>query len=163
MRPNSESFPVNIKGREIIFTCHGTLVVPDFKDVKSVAAVPFTRDGRIVAVQLQNRGTDIPGGRVDPGETTAGQTLHREVLEEGCMTLTGVELAEVVETTFSPYPTYMLIHGAWVDEMHPFSTLEGETSKGRVIISRAEFIALYKGNKDFMRRVVESAWRAVNK
>ena len=151
-----------VKGKQVRFTHKGADVLPPFRQVTSVAVVPFTEDGAIVAVRLRRRGIDLPGGHVEAGEQTPQQTMDREVLEEACMTVRDAALAEVVESDYFAQPTYMLLYGAYVDKLFAF-TPSDEASE-RVELPREAFIAQYKaGDKELMAAAIDSAWRQLQK
>jgi 8-oxo-dGTP pyrophosphatase MutT (NUDIX family) len=126
-----QSYVALIKGKQVTFKHTGASVMPPFKNVTSVSVIPFMQDGQIVAVRLRHRGIDIPGGHVEPGETTPEQTMNREVMEEACMTVKNPILAEVIESDYFEHPSFMLLYGAFVDELHNFTTTEEEMSDGR--------------------------------
>lgn len=154
------SYATLVKGKQVTFTHMGSAERPDFKYVTSVSVIPFTEDGDIVVVRLRHRGLDLPGGHVEPHETTPEQTMNREVLEEACITIKNPVLAEVIESDYFDHPSYMLLYGAFVDELHLFSTPEDEMSDGREVVTREEFIRQYEaGNKELMSRAIQTAWQ----
>lgn len=156
------SYVTSVKGKPVRFTHLGAAALPPFEQVTSVAVVPFTKAGTIMAVRLRHRGVDLPGGHVEPGELTPEETLNREVMEEACMTVRDPILTEVIESDYFEHPTYMLIYGAYVDRLLPF-TPSDEASE-RVELTREAFIAQYEaGNTELMARAVESAWRQLNR
>jgi ADP-ribose pyrophosphatase YjhB (NUDIX family) len=55
------------------------------------SALCLTGVGEVVLVRTDAGGWTIPGGRPEPGETWE-ETLHREVAEEACATVTGATL-----------------------------------------------------------------------
>ena len=157
---DSNSYSTLVKGKQVTFKHTGTSKLPDFKHVTSVSVIPFTEDGDIVAVRLRHRGLDLPGGHVEPDETTPEQTMNREVMEEACITIKHPVLAEVIESDYFDHPSYMLLYGAFVDELRPFSTPEDELSDGREIVSQEEFIRQYEaGNKELMIQAIQTAWQ----
>ena len=162
MRENN-SYTTLIKGKQVTFKHTGTAKQPPFEFVTSVSVIPFTKDGDIVAVRLRHRGLDIPGGHVEPGETAPKQTMNREVMEEACMTIKNPVLAGVIESDYFEHASYMLLYGAFVDELLPFDTPDDEMSDGREIVSQDEFIRQYEaGNKELMREVVQTAWQKLS-
>lgn len=155
-----KSYTAFVRGKQVVFTHLGTAEVPNFKHVTSVSVIPFTKDGEIVAVRLRHRGLDIPGGHVEPHETTPEQTMNREVMEEACMTIKSPLLIEAIESDYFDHPSYMLLYGAFVDELHPFATSEDEMSDGREIVSQEEFIQQYEaGSKELMGHAMQTAWQ----
>lgn len=132
--------------------------MPDFKDVTSVSAIPFTSDGDIMAVRLRHRGIDLPGGHVEAAETTPEETMNREVMEEACMTIKNPVLAEVIESDFFDHPSYMLLYGAYVDELYEF--VPSTEASERVVLSQVSFLEQYEaGDKELMRVAIETAWQ----
>ena len=149
-----------VKGKQVTFRHLGATKLPQFKFVTSVSVIPFTEDGDIVAVRLRHRGLDIPGGHVEPPETTPEQTMNREVMEEACMTIKSPVLVEVIESDYFDYTSYMLLYGAYVDELLPFDTPDDEMSDGREIVSQDEFIKQYDaGSKELMHQAILMAWK----
>jgi len=64
-------------GRVVNFLPREKGFMPPFDAVTSVSVVPFTDDGRLVAVLL-DRGIDLPGGHVQEGEQTVEEVARRE-------------------------------------------------------------------------------------
>ena len=158
---DDNSYVTSVKGKQVRFTHKDAVVLPPFQQVTSVAVVPFTKEGAIVAVRLRRRGIDLPGGHVEPGELTPEETLNREVMEEACMTVREPVLTEVIESDYFEQPTYMLIYGAYIDRLLPFTP--SEEASERVEATREAFIAQYEaGSKELMALTVERAWRLLN-
>jgi 8-oxo-dGTP diphosphatase len=136
------SYKVLIEDTLTTFTYIGTDMMPPFEQVTAVFAVPFTKEGKIVAVNLFSRGYDLPGGHVDEGEKSPEETLRREVMEEASMTICGLVLSEVIESDYcDDRVSYLLLYAAFVDEIH-------------------EFIAHYTvGDKELTRIAIEHAWK----
>ncbi|HEX8762191.1 MAG TPA: NUDIX domain-containing protein [Candidatus Saccharimonadales bacterium] len=156
----TNSYTALIKGKTVTFTHIGATAKPLFKDVTSVSVIPFTKDGDIVAVHLKHRGLDLPGGHVEPGETEAEQTIHREAMEEAGITVTHPVLIEVIESDYYEHQTYMLLYSAFVHEFHEYEPGDYEMSEGREIVSQDEFIERYEaGNKKLMKQAIQSAWQ----
>ncbi len=156
-KPNSYTTLVNSK--QVTFTHLGPVQMPPFKDVTSVSVTPFTKDGNIVAVRLRHRGIDIPGGHVEPSETTPEETLRREVMEEAHMTIQKPVLIEAIGSDYFDHPSYMLLYTAFVDKLHEF-TLTDEMSYERIILSQEDFISQYRaGDKRLMRLAVKAGWQ----
>lgn len=132
--------------------------MPPFKDVTSVSAIPFTEDGKLVVVNLRHRGLDLPGGHVEQGELSPLDTVTREVMEEACMTVKNLTLAEVIVSDYYPdRPTYMLLYAAFVNELLEFAP--NDEASERVVINQKDFISRYQaGNKDLMQEAVYRAW-----
>ena len=156
----NNSYTALIKGKQVTFKHTGTSTMPPFDQVTSVSVIPYTADGQVVAVRLKYRGLDLPGGHVEPGETTPEQTMHREAMEEACITIKDQALVEVIESDYFDHPSYMLLYAALVDELHDFVTPEAELSDAREIVSPAEFIKQYEaGDKRLMKRAIEAGWK----
>jgi 8-oxo-dGTP diphosphatase len=159
---SDNSYITLVKGRQVTFVHQGSSVMPDFKYVTSVSAIPFTESGNIIAVHLRHRGIDLPGGHVEPGELTPGETMNREVMEEACMTIRDAVLTEVIESDYFKHPSYMLLYGAYVDELFDF--VPSEEADERVELTRKDFIRQYEaGSKKLMAIAVENAWRELSK
>ena len=157
------SYQSLIKNKLVTFTYRGNSKLPAFKDVTSVAVLPFTTDGHMVIVDLYQRGLDLPGGHVEPYETTPIQTMTREIMEEASITIKAPVLVEVVESNyFEDRVSYMLIYGAFVDRYFEF--VPNSESRERVIITKKDFIERYKGNdKILMEKVIDDAWTLLGK
>ena len=158
----TNSYTTLVKGKPVTFKHIGAKIMPSFKDVTSVSVIPFTKEGNIVAVRLKHRGLDLPGGHVEPGETTPEQTMNREVMEEAGVTISSAALVEVIQSDYYDHPSYMLLYGAVVDEFHEFTATDEEMSEGREIVSQAAFIERYQaGNKELMQQAIQSAWQTL--
>ena len=157
-----KSYELSVRDKTVTFTHLGIDMIPSFYKVTSVAVIPFTKDGDLIVVNLRHRGLDLPGGHVEPNEKTPEETLRREAMEEACMTVRNPVLAEVIESDyFDDRVSYMLLYGAFVDELHNF-TPNNEASE-RLIISPEAFIQQYSaGNKPLMDVVIKSAWQLLN-
>jgi 8-oxo-dGTP pyrophosphatase MutT (NUDIX family) len=135
----------------------GAAFRPPFDKVTSVAVVPFTDEGLIVAALLQ-RGVDLPGGHVQEGERTMEEVARREALEEAGITLREVHVAEVLQSDYyGPDDlTYMVLTTAFVDEYRPFGPTE--ESQGRLTRSVEEFLERYTaGDVEGMRHLIAAA------
>lgn len=156
------SYVALVKGRRVTFMHQGARTMPDFKHVTSVSTIPFTETGNIMAVRLRHRGIDLPGGHVEPGEQTPEETMSREVMEEACMTIRNAILAEVIESDYFEHPSYMLLYGAYVDELFDF--VASDEASERIEITREDFIEQYEaGNKKLIAIAIENAWRQLSK
>ncbi|HET8863284.1 MAG TPA: NUDIX domain-containing protein [Solirubrobacterales bacterium] len=149
-----------IKGKKVNFRYLGNSVLPPAASVTSVAAVPFAEDGRIVCVELRDRGVDIPGGHVRERETVLEDAVRREVLEEASIRLAEPKLVEVIESDYygsrKEDLTYMLTFAAYVSDFLPFE--RNEESTRRVLLTDDEFIDNYRASEpEVMRRVIEHA------
>jgi len=105
-------------GRVVNFTPRENGFMPPFDAVTSVSVVPFTDDGRLVAVLL-DRGIDLPGGHVQEGERTVEEVARREAYEEARIALRNVHVTTVIQSDYygsAPKElTYMVQAAAFVD------------------------------------------------
>lgn len=152
------SYVQRINGKDVTFVSMGPDVVPAFEQVTAVAAIPFTADGKLVVVNLRHRGLDLPGGHVEPDETTPLQTMNREVMEEAYMTVRTPVLAEVIRTDFfDDRPSYIMVYGVYVDELQEF--IPSEEVSERVMIEPDQFIERYEaGDKRLAKQAIARAW-----
>ncbi len=65
------------------------------KEITAVCAFVFDKDGNILAVK-NSRGWDIPGGKVEKGESSDGAVI-REVFEEASVVVDKVQLFHIQE------------------------------------------------------------------
>ena len=150
-----------INDKLVTFTSIGVINLPPFSKVTSVCVIPFTKEGKIVAVRLKNRGLDLPGGHVEKYEKTPEETLHREVMEEAYITIKKPVLVEIIESDyFGPNPheaSYMLIYAAFVNEILDYRSTD-EMSYERVITDKSSFIDEYNaGDKKMMGDAINRA------
>ncbi len=150
-------------GRVVNFTPRENGFMPPFDAVTSVSVVPFTDDGRLVAVLL-DRGIDLPGGHVQEGERTVEEVARREAYEEARIALRNVHVTTVIQSDYygsAPKElTYMVQAAAFVDRLHPFMpTVE---SSGRIVVGVDEFLERYTaGDKGLMRHIIDAAREAL--
>lgn len=155
----SSSYTQELDGKLVTFTSLGVVDV-SFEHVTSVAAIPFTADGKLVVVRLRHRGLDLPGGHVELHETSAEQTLRREVMEESCMTVGKLVLVETIKSDYFDTPSYMQLYAVLVDELYEF--VASDEANERVIVSPDEFIAQYEaGDKELMRRAIGAGQKSL--
>lgn len=161
MDKNNSYFAV-VKGKQVVFTHKGVTALPPFKDVTSVSVIPFTASGNIIAVRLRHRGVDLPGGHVEPYEHTPEETMNREVMEEACMTIKDAILVEVIASDYFEHPSYMLLYGAYIDELFDF--VPSEEASERIEITQDDFIDQYHaGDRRLMSIAIRNAWRQLSK
>jgi len=148
-------------GRVVNFAPREKGFMPAFDAVTSVSIVPFTADGRIVAVQL-SRGIDLPGGHVQEGERTVEEVARREAYEEARIALRDIRAATVIQSDYygsAPADlTYMVQVAAFVDKLHPFTPTD--ESSGRAVIRVDEFLDRYIAvdvDKRLMRHIIDAA------
>lgn len=155
------SYIATVKDKRVTFRHKGAATTPAFKDVTSVSVIPFTASGDIVAVRLRHRGVDLPGGHVESDDRNPQETMNREVMEEAWMTVRDAILVEVIESDYFEQPSYMLLYGAYVDELFDF--VPSDEASERVEVSRDDFIERYEaGNKNLMKLAVENAWQQLS-
>jgi 8-oxo-dGTP diphosphatase len=92
---------------------------PPFERVTSVAVVPFTKDGNIVAT-LQQRGIDLPGGHVRCEDMDIYATARREAMEEARISLGDLRVACVIQSDYFGQHdlTYMVVVTGLVQQLH---------------------------------------------
>ncbi|HYD17384.1 MAG TPA: NUDIX domain-containing protein [Patescibacteria group bacterium] len=149
----------DIKGKQVNFIFLPPDTLPPIEKVTSVAVVPFTGNGEIVAALL-HRGPDIPGGHMHKGETSFEETARREAMEEAFITLGPLKTALVIQSDFygsAPEElTYMLVMTGIVTEFHDVIP-DGETL-GRKVMPVSDFLAAYTaGDPHFMAEIIEAA------
>lgn len=154
----NNSHTAQVKDKLVTFTHLGNKMLPKFEQVTSVAAIPFTNDGRLVVVNLRHRGLDLPGGHVEAHESSPEDTMSREVMEEAYMTIRDSILVDVVESNyFEDRKSYMLLYAVYVDELKEF--IPNDESSERVIISAEDFIQQYTAwDKALMKDAITRGW-----
>lgn len=150
---------IQVKGKSVNFVQLTPDFIPPFDKITSVAVVPFTTDGKIVAALL-NRGIDLPGGHVLKTEFTIDEVARREAREETCITLKQIYVAKIIQSDYygdTPEKlTYMIVTTAFVNEFLEFIPTEECTA--REVVSTNIFIERYSaGNKLDMEDLIISA------
>ncbi len=105
--------------------------------ITSALALIF-HEGKFLMTNLRQRGWDIPGGHIDPGETPA-ETVRREVLEEAAVTLETVcplgyqqirLLGDVPDGYRYPHPdSYQLFYIGHIAQILPFAPTAEATAR----------------------------------
>ncbi|MBE9915827.1 NUDIX domain-containing protein [Paenibacillus donghaensis] len=125
----NQSIYENWNGHRIKLTWIPGEEKPDPALVTSVHGICL-HQGLVLAVHVQGRGYNLPGGHVEPGETPE-EAFHREVLEEGSVKgkieyLGKMEVSHEENALFDPngkYPLvgYQLFYRMDVTERLPFN------------------------------------------
>jgi 8-oxo-dGTP diphosphatase len=150
-------------GRYVTFTCLGPHAAVDGEKVTSVSVVAFTRDGLMVAAEL-DRGPDLPGGHVQQHEHVLEDAVRREAWEEARIKLGPLSIVEIIESDyFGPDDlTYMVIYTAWVTELATWQDDDDESS-GRTLLTPDDFLERYRaGRIELMRHLITSALETID-
>lgn len=127
----------------------GTRVEDIEQTVTATFAFVQNEAGEILTLKNE-RGRDIPGGHLD-GDETVIEATHREVLEEGCVSITDLELFAVIKNG----PTAMAVFRAKPTEIHKFKPDEVDPTSDRAWMTKADFRAEYSGgDTDMMDRLL---------
>ena len=104
-------------------------ILPPRALITSALALAF-HEGNFLMTKLHQRGWDIPGGHIEPGETPE-QTMRREVMEEAAVELGPVRLlgyqrirllGDVPEGYRYPHPDgYQVFYIGYVTKILPFT------------------------------------------
>lgn len=138
-------------------------VMPEREFITSVHAFCFY-EGKLLLVNLNDRGWDFPGGHIEKGET-AEACVCREVLEEAyvkgdCTHLGAIEVNHEENPLWnasSPYPKvgYQVFYRLDITEFLPFDA--GFESSERMLIQPEEASNYYKGWHDISKAILETA------
>lgn len=129
--------------------------IPPFEQVTSVGVIAFTREGK-VAVTLQSRGFDIPGGHVQRGDRSLEETARREALEEARVTLGKVEYLGALRSNYYSEPTYIVLMAAMVEQVLPFAP--SPDHRLRLFLTPEQFASVYSaGDRERMQAAVRQA------
>jgi 8-oxo-dGTP diphosphatase len=157
------TFSFNYFGSAIEAAPLGIDFVPDVHETLSSHCMPFTTDGKVVAVNIINRGIDIPGGHIDDNET-ALQAVQREAQEEAQISVKNPVLIDVWRLTSMNdqlgllQKPYLLLYAADVTSMKDF--VPNDEADERLILEPDDFIAKYFGDKQQAQVMVDSALAA---
>lgn len=122
------------------------------------------RDGRLLLVDLLDRGWDIPGGHMEPGETPEA-CFKREVLEEayaegncallGRITVDHSDCPNWTESSRYPKIGYQVFYHMDITRLHPFDA-EFESAR-RILIHPPEMQRYYKGWNPVHEQILEDS------
>lgn len=76
------------KGHPVYLTFSSSQFIPDARHVLIFA---LTGDGGVILTKHKTRGWEVPGGKVEPGESPE-EAAHRELLEETGVKVAGLSL-----------------------------------------------------------------------
>jgi len=138
----------------------GTDWMPPIEEVISAHPMPITQDGKIVTVHVINRGYDIPGGHVDPGED-AITAMEREAWEEATIRISHPVLLDVLHVSSEnealglKEKPYMLLYATKVASLDPF--VPNSEVDERLQLAPKEFVDVYFADKSYSEVIVEKA------
>ena len=157
------SFTFDYFGSTIEATPLGTELIPDLQETLTSHCIPFTFDGKIVAVNIIGRGIDIPGGHIDTSET-AIEAMQREAREEAHLSVHNPVLIDVWRLTSTDeklgllQKPYLLLYAASVTSLDDF--IPSDEASERLLLEPEDFIAKYFGDKQQARVMVDAALAA---
>jgi 8-oxo-dGTP pyrophosphatase MutT (NUDIX family) len=125
--------------------------------IREISAVFLVavREGRVLAIE-NDRGWDLPGGHIEPGETPI-EALRREVLEEAGAVFEEAEPYAVLHEP--PRNEVMLVCLSRAYELREFTPADDCLGRGKLPVE--EFLVRYHGDKEFMRALISGAERAL--
>jgi 8-oxo-dGTP diphosphatase len=149
-------------------TWTATDVIPEHRLVTSVHGLCFY-EGKVMLVDLHNRGWDFPGGHIEDGESSIA-CLQREAMEEGyvsgeCRMLGYITVDHEKNKIWHEnmkYPKlgYQLFYRMDIETFHPF--LGEHESKKRILIPLHEASSLHhEWNPLFTEILEQAAKRAI--
>lgn len=159
----AETFSFDYFGSTINAESLGTDSIPSIQETLTSHCVPFTSDGKIVAVNVIGRGIDIPGGHIDDNET-AIEAMQREAQEEAQITVTHPVLIDVWRLSSTDeqlglaQKPYLLLYSGNVELMNNFRA--NEEVDERLILESDDFIERYFGDKRQARVMIDKALSA---
>ncbi|WP_100012039.1 NUDIX hydrolase [Lentibacillus sediminis] len=137
--------------------------LPPEEQITSVHGFCF-KDDKLLLVNLNQRGWDIPGGHIDNGETTE-ECFRREAFEEGYITGSCSLLGHIIVDhnknpnwdENSPYPKvgYQVFYRMDIDQLHVFQAKY--ESGERILIKPGEVTEYYHGWNELYQEVLDYA------
>lgn len=158
-----QSFSFNYYGSVIEATPLGTDEVPGIEKTLTSHCIPFTADGKIVAVTIIDRGVDIPGGHIEDNET-AIEAMQRESKEEAQISIENPILIDVWRLASTNdelgllEKPYLLLYTATISSMEDF--IPNNEASERLILDPEDFIAKYFGDTQQARAMIDRALAA---
>jgi len=159
-----DAFSFDYFGSTITAQSLGNKYAPPIGETLTAHCVPVTEDGKIVAVDVVNRGVDIPGGHIEDGEA-AVTAMSRETYEEASITLGESTLIDVWKASsdneligLSTKP-YLLVYVARVKSVDEF--VPNQEVRARLFLAPDEFVLQYFGDKKQAEAMVGRAMAAL--
>jgi 8-oxo-dGTP diphosphatase len=156
----TETFSFDYFGSIITAEPLGINAVPPIQETLTSHCIPFTNDGKIVAVYIVGRGVDIPGGHIEDNES-AVDAMIRETHEEAHITVENPTLIDVWRLSSTNeqigllQKPYLLLFQASVVSMDTF--VPNNEASERLILAPEEFVAQYFGDSQQARVMVDRA------
>ena len=138
-------------------------LLPERELITSVHGFCF-KDGKLLMVDLNDRGWDFPGGHIEAGET-AEVCFKREAMEEGyvtgdCVLLGSIEVNHHEnplwnEQSIYPQIGYQVFYKMGITELHPFEA-QYESNR-RIFISSEDVSKYYNGWHEMYEEILNDA------
>ncbi len=160
-----EPFSFNYFGHTIVARSVGPSIMPSISKLVTAHVIPFDSDSNVVAVNITNRGWDIPGGHIDEGELSPLTTLRREADEEAQITVATPILIDILDLksetlSYLTAKPYMVLYAARIDTIREF-TPNDEVS-ARQTMEPDRFIENYFGYKPYAAQMMKAAMNALS-